>query len=73
MRKKTDKCLIAGIGQNTTLVRGTPAEVDAQVRDAWEQVARRGLILGPGCVASREAPERNAVRLRASVEATGGG
>ena len=52
MRKETKKCLVGGIGHTTTLVRGTPADVDAQVRDAWEQVNRRGLILGPGCVGS---------------------
>ncbi len=72
MRKKTDKCLIGGIAENTTLVHGTLAEVDAQVRDAWEQVGRRGLILGPGCVASREAPAENVLQLRKSAEATVG-
>jgi len=72
MKKKTDKCLIGGIARETTLVHGTPAEVDAQVRDAWEQVGRRGLILGPGCVASREAPAENVLQLRRSVEATAG-
>jgi uroporphyrinogen decarboxylase len=72
MRNKTDKCLIGGIAQNTTLVHGTPPEVDAQVRDAWDQVARRGLILGPGCVASREAPAMNVLQLRQTVEATAG-
>jgi uroporphyrinogen decarboxylase len=70
MRTKTDKCLIAGIGQNTTLVDGTPEEVDAQVKDAWEQVDRRGLILGPGCVANLSAPPENVMQLRKSVEET---
>jgi uroporphyrinogen decarboxylase len=70
VRKTTGKCLIGGIAENTTLVRGTPAEVDAQVRDAWRQVDRRGLILGPGCVASHDAPAANVLQLRKSVEAT---
>ncbi|MFQ5893803.1 MAG: uroporphyrinogen decarboxylase family protein [Nitrospinota bacterium] len=70
MRSRTDKCLIGGIGQNTTLVQGTREEVDAQVRDAWEQVSRRGLILGPGCVANLKAPEENVLQLRKSVEST---
>ena len=64
------RCLIGGIGQNTTLVHGTPKQVDAQVKDSWEQVNRRGLILGPGCVASRSAPEENVRQLRKSVEET---
>ena len=70
MRKRTNKCLIGGIGQNTTLVHGTPADVDAQVQDAWRQVHRRGLILGPGCVASSGIPEANVLQLRKSVEKT---
>jgi uroporphyrinogen decarboxylase len=70
IRKRTRKCLIGGIGENTTLVHGTPAEVDAQVQDAWRQAGHRGLILGPGCVASPESPEANVVQLRKSVEKT---
>ena len=70
LRSRTDRCLIGGIGQNTTLVHGTPAELDAQVTNAWAQVDRRGLILGPGCVANVDAPEANVLQLRKSVEAT---
>ncbi len=71
MRAKTTKCLIGGIGENTTLLRGTPQEVDAQVQDAWRQVDRRGLILGPGCVADPKTPDVNLLQLRKSVEGTG--
>ena len=70
LRTMTNKCLIGGIGQNTTLVHGTPKEVNAQVKDAWEQVNRRGLILGPGCVANPNAPDANVLELRKSVEQT---
>ncbi len=70
MRTKTKKCLIGGIGQNTTLVHGTPKDVDAQVKDAWKQIDRRGLILGPGCVANLNAPDQNVLQLRKSVEET---
>jgi uroporphyrinogen decarboxylase len=70
MRKKTRKCLVGGIGHTTTLVHGTPADVDAQVQDAWRQVNHRGLILGPGCVGSLESPEANVLQLRKSVEKT---
>ena len=70
MRKRTKKCLVGGIGHTTTLVHGTPADVDAQVRDAWRQVNHRGLILGPGCVGSLESPEANVLQLRKSVEKT---
>ncbi len=70
MKKRTDKCLIGGIDRNKALVQGTPADVDAQVKDAWEQVGRRGLILGPGCVANVHSKEENVRQLRRSVEQT---
>ena len=70
MKKRTDKCLIGGIDRNKALVQGTPADVDAQVKDAWEQVGRRGLILGPGCVANVHSKEENVRQLRKSVEET---
>jgi uroporphyrinogen decarboxylase len=70
IRAKTNKCLIGGIARNTTLVHGTPEELNAQAKDAWEQVNRRGLILGPGCVANRSAPEENVLELRKAVEET---
>jgi uroporphyrinogen decarboxylase len=68
--QRTPKCLVGGLGRRTTLVGGTPAEVDAEVRDAWAQVDRRGLILGPGCVVGLDAPEANLLQLRRSVAAT---
>jgi len=70
MRTRTNKCLIGGIAENTTLVEGAPGAVDAEVREAWEQVNRRGLILGPGCVANPDAPDGNVRQLRRSVEST---
>jgi uroporphyrinogen decarboxylase len=72
MKTMTDKCLIGGIDRNKVLVEGTPADVDAQVKDAWEQVGRRGLILGPGCVANVHSKEENVLQLRRSVEETAG-
>ncbi len=70
LRSRTNKILIGGIAENTTLVEGAPEEVDAEVREAWDQVNRRGLILGPGCVANLDAPETNVLQLRRSVEST---
>jgi uroporphyrinogen decarboxylase len=70
LRRRTSKCLVGGLGRQTTLIEGPPAEVDAEVRDAWDQVGRRGLILGPGCVVGLDAPEENLLQLRRSVAAT---
>jgi uroporphyrinogen decarboxylase len=70
LRRMTEKCLVGGLGRQTTLVQGTPGQVDAEVRDAWDQVGRRGLILGPGCVVGLDTPEENLLQLRRSVAAT---
>lgn len=70
LRSMTNKCLVGGLGRQTTLVSGTPEQIDAEVRDAWDQVDRRGLILGPGCVVDLDAPEENLWQLRRSVAAT---
>jgi uroporphyrinogen decarboxylase len=70
LRSRTNKCLVGGLGRQTTLVRGTPEQIDTEVRDAWNQVGRRGLILGPGCVVGLDTPEENLRQLRRSVAAT---
>jgi len=70
MRRRTDRCLIGGIERGTILVEGTLEQIDAQVKDAWEQMEHVGLILGPGCVANVNAPEASLLQLRRSVEAT---
>jgi len=71
-RRRTDKCLVGGLDRNHLLVDGTPEEIETQVEDAWAEVGRRGLILGPGCVANVASTERNLTLLRGSVERTRG-
>ena len=44
----TDKLLIGGVEEYTTLATGSEAEIKAQVEDALEQTDGR-VILGPGC------------------------
>jgi uroporphyrinogen decarboxylase len=70
LRRMTRRGLVGGLGRKTTLVRGTPEQIDAEVRDAWDQVGRRGLVLGPGCVVGLDTPEENLRQLRRSVTAT---
>jgi uroporphyrinogen decarboxylase len=60
--------LIGGLSHLKTLVSGTDAEVKAQVEDTWQNGARRGVILGPGCGAPPATPDSRLRYIRACVE-----
>ncbi|KRK88275.1 uroporphyrinogen decarboxylase family protein [Lentilactobacillus sunkii] len=77
-RKITDKTLIGGLhelpyitnGQITApsiLVTGTVNQVEEHVQEAIDEVDGKGLIIGPGCVASQEVPEANIYALRTAA------
>ncbi|MEW6566971.1 MAG: uroporphyrinogen decarboxylase family protein [Chloroflexota bacterium] len=57
-----------GVRRWETLVLGTPASVEAEVRAAVEATAGRGLIVGAGCVVPVLAPRANLKALRESVD-----
>lgn len=75
-RKITGKCLLGGIREvpyfdennriirKSLLVDGSVSEVESHVREAIKEVGGKGLILGPGCVADQEAPEKNIYAVR---------
>lgn len=60
--------LIGGLRQWDTLLRGTPDQVRAEVRDAVEQTGGRHYILGAGCVTPITTPTRNIWAARKAVE-----
>lgn len=77
-RQMTDKALIGGlhelpyfehgeVKQPSILVSGTVSEVEQHVQEAINEVNGRGLIIGPGCVASQEVPDANIYALRSAV------
>ncbi|MFQ6088124.1 MAG: uroporphyrinogen decarboxylase family protein [Candidatus Methanofastidiosia archaeon] len=66
-RRKTKKCLVGGLDEKKTLLKGTGEEIREEILDAIEQV-NRGLIIGPGCVIPPEAPEANLLRARVAVD-----
>ena len=70
MRTLTDRCLIGGISPVGALVNGTPADVDAEVKDAWQQLDGRGLIVGPGEVVSLRSRPENVDQLATSIART---
>lgn len=78
-RKLTDKCLLGGLREapyyndkgekirNSLLLDGTVIEVEEHVQEAIAAVDGKGLILGPGCVADQDLPERNLYALCRAV------
>ena len=67
--EKTDKAVMGGISERTTLLEGTPEQVAAEVGGALAQTGGRRHLLAPGCSVAPQAPESN---LRAAVEAARG-
>jgi uroporphyrinogen decarboxylase len=66
--KKTRAAVCGGLRQWETMVRGTPEQVRAEARAAFEQTAGRRLILGTGCVTPITAPRANLRAAREVVE-----
>lgn len=78
-RTITDKCLLGGIREapfynesgekirESILVSGSVAEVEQHVQEAIVAAGDRGLIIGPGCVANQNLPEKNMYALCRAV------
>jgi len=60
--------VLGGLNRSTTLPKGSPEDVEREVRDAIEQTGGLRLIIGAGCVAPVTTPEEN---LRAARRAVG--
>ncbi len=61
--------LIGGLRQWETMLRGTPDDVRAEVRDAIAQTGGRRLVIGTGCVTPITSPTVNIRTARRAVEA----
>lgn len=58
-RSLTRKCLMGGLDERDTLLGGSPADIEAQARDAISRTEARGLILAPGCVLATSTRDEN--------------
>lgn len=58
--------VMGGLGQRTTLLRGTPKDVAAEVREAIKDTGGKGVLVAPGCSVPPAAREAN---LKAIMEA----
>ena len=57
--KRTDKVLIGGLGETETLLKGSPNDVEEEVRRSGLETGGKRLIIAPGCVIPLNAPEAN--------------
>jgi uroporphyrinogen decarboxylase len=65
-KELTDKAVMGGVSEKTTLPNGTPEQVAAEVRQAIAETGGRRLLLAPGCSIPPNTPPAN---LRAAAEA----
>ena len=65
---RTQKALCGGLRQWETMVRGTPAVVEAEAKAALEATGGRRFVLGTGCVTPISAPTCNILAARNAVE-----
>jgi uroporphyrinogen decarboxylase len=65
--QRTNKALIGGVQEKTTMLSGQPEEVAAEVREAIAGTGGQRLLVGPGCSVSPATPESNLWALRRAV------
>lgn len=70
-RARYKGALLGGIDQSSTLLRGTPADVETEARDAFRQAGESGFVLSAGCSIAATIPRRNLRAARKVVEAMG--
>ena len=58
------KAVMGGISEKTTLVSGTPNEVQEEITQALELTGGRHVLLAPGCAVKPETPSRNVEAVR---------
>jgi uroporphyrinogen-III decarboxylase len=60
---------MGGLGQRTTLHRGTPEEVTKEAREALHETGGTALLLAPGCSVPPGARQANLVAMMKAVAA----
>jgi uroporphyrinogen decarboxylase len=68
-RKLSDRPVMGGLGQRTSLLYGPPQEVAAEARKAVAETGGRGLLLAPGCSVPTRAKDVNLAAMVTAVAA----
>ena len=63
------KAVMGGLGQRTTLYRGTPEEVARETREALADTGGSRFLLAPGCSVPPGARTENLVAMMKAVAA----
>jgi len=61
--------VLGGLNRSTTLPKGSPEDVEREVRDAIEQTGGLRVVIGAGCVTPITTPEENLQAARRAVGA----
>lgn len=61
------KAVMGGISEKTTLLTGSPGQVQDEVGKALELTGGRHFLLAPGCAISPETPARNVEAVRRAI------
>jgi uroporphyrinogen decarboxylase len=61
--------LVGGLHRVDSMLRGTPEQVEAEIRDAAQQTDSKRLIIGTGCVMFTNTPVGNILAARSAVNA----
>jgi len=64
---RSNKAVMGGISEKTTLKAGTPEQVREEVEQALEQTGGRHFLLAPGCSIPPETPLKNLEAIRAAL------
>ena len=70
-KERTTKAVMGGVSEKTTLVDGTPEQVDAEVRTAIKETEGSRMLLAPGCSIPPRTPAANLEAAMAAVRAMG--
>jgi uroporphyrinogen decarboxylase len=66
-KQRTRKAVMGGVSEKSTLVDGTPEQVEGEVRQAIAQTEGRRVLVAPGCSIPPRTPNENLVAAAAAA------
>jgi len=67
-RKLSDKCFLGGINEKWWLPNAKPEDIRTHIKEVVSAAGRKGLMIGPGCVARLDTPKINFYAARVAIE-----
>ena len=66
-RRISERAVMGGLGQRSTLLYGPPSEIEAEVRRVVGETGGRGLLVAPGCSVPPRAREAHLAAMAAAM------